>query len=137
MILSVGVFLILHCNMDTTYKQSLCSIEFFCCLPSELVCIILWGYTQCDFYHIFSVAVICSLQKFFRSLRWYISSSWQAPLQLLERQWEIMVWSSGRRKIYLLIDLSRCISRYFLSASVALNILSFYQLFHDFEILCP
>ena len=44
-----------------------------------------------------------------------------------------MVWSSARRKIYLHIDLSRCISLYFLSASVALNILSVYQLFHDFE----
>ena len=51
----------------------------------------------------------------------------------MERQWEIMVWSFARRKIYLHIDLSRCISLYFLSASVALNILSVYQLFHDFE----
>ena len=52
---------------------------------------------------------------------------------MLERQWEIMVWSSARKKIYLHINLSRCISLYFLSASVALNILSVYQLFHDFE----
>ena len=44
-----------------------------------------------------------------------------------------MVWSSARRKIYLHIDLSRCISLYFLSASVALNILSVSRLFHDFE----
>ena len=44
-----------------------------------------------------------------------------------------MVWSSARRKIYLHINLSRFISIYFLSASVALNILSVYQLFHDFE----
>ena len=44
-----------------------------------------------------------------------------------------MVWSSVRRKIYLHIDSSRCISLYFLSVSVALSILSFYQLFHDFE----
>ena len=46
---------------------------------------------------------------------------------------EIMVLSSARRKIYLHINLSRCIFLYLLSASVALNILSFYQLFHDFE----
>ena len=52
---------------------------------------------------------------------------------MLEKQWEIMVWSSARRKIYLHINLSRFISIYFLSASVALNILSVYQLFHDFE----
>ena len=44
-----------------------------------------------------------------------------------------MVLSSTRRKIYLHIDLSRFISVYFVSASVALNILSVYQLFHDFE----
>ena len=46
-----------------------------------------------------------------------------------------MVWSSARRMIYLHIDLSRCISLYFLSTSVALalNILSVYQLFHDIE----
>ena len=46
----------------------------------------------------------------------------------------MMVWSSARRKIYLHIDLSRCVSFYFLSASVALKILSVYQLFHDFKI---
>ena len=57
------------------------------------------------------------------------SLSWQ----LLERQWEIMVWSYARRKIYLYINLSGWISLYLLSASVALNILSVYQLFHDFE----
>ena len=44
-----------------------------------------------------------------------------------------MVWSSARRKISLHIDLSRCISLFFLSVSVALSRLSFYQLFHDFE----
>ena len=44
-----------------------------------------------------------------------------------------MVWSSARRKIYLHIDLSRCISLYFLSASVALKILSLYLSFHHFE----
>ena len=46
---------------------------------------------------------------------------------------EIMVWCSAKRKIYLYIDLSRCISLYFLSASVALSILSVYQFFHGFE----
>ena len=70
---------------------------------------------------------------FCRSRRWYRFSSYQVPWQLLERQWEIMVWSSARRKIYLHIDLSRCISLYFLSSSIALNILSVYQLFHDSE----
>ena len=44
-----------------------------------------------------------------------------------------MVWSFARRKIYLHIDLSRCISPYFLSPSVALNMLSLSQLFHDYE----
>ena len=44
-----------------------------------------------------------------------------------------MVKSSARRRIYLHINLSRCITLYFLSALVALNILSVYQLFHDFE----
>ena len=44
-----------------------------------------------------------------------------------------MVWSSSRRNIYLHIDLSRCIYLYFLSASVTLNILIVYHLFHDFE----
>ena len=70
---------------------------------------------------------------FCRSRRWYRFSSYQVPWQLLERQWEIMVWSSARRKIYLHIDLSRCISLYFLSASVALKIFSLYLLFHHFE----
>ena len=54
---------------------------------------------------------------------------------MLERQWEIMVWSSARRKIYLHIDLSRCLSLCFLSASVALNIFSVYQLFMILKIL--
>ena len=44
-----------------------------------------------------------------------------------------MVWSSARSKIYLRIDLSRCISLYFVSVSVVLSIMSVYQLFHVFE----
>ena len=38
-----------------------------------------------------------------------------------------------KKKVSLHIDLSRCISLFFLSVSVALSRLSFYQLFHDFE----
>ena len=38
-----------------------------------------------------------------------------------------------KKKNLFVYQLSRCISLYFLSASVALNILSVYQLFHDLE----
>ena len=136
MILSVGVFLILHYNIDTIYKQSLCSIEFFCCLPSELVCIILWGYTQCDFCHVFSAAVICLPSK---NCAEAYDDTFLVPNKPHGNCWRDSekVWSSARRMIYLHIGLSRCISLYFLSASVALNTLSVYQLFHDFENFLP
>ena len=39
------------------------AIVFFCSLPSELVCIILGGHTQCDFYQIFSDAMIVFVSK--------------------------------------------------------------------------
>ena len=89
-------------------------------------------YTMWFLPHFFSCCDLFTFKKFCRSLRLYIFSFWQAPWQLQERQWEIIVWSSAKRKIYLHIDLSRCISLYFPSASVALNIFSVYQL-----ILCP
>ena len=63
MLLPVGGFLTLCCDTDTTYKQSLCSNDFFCSLPSELVFIISGRYTWCNFYHIFFAAMIC-FQKF-------------------------------------------------------------------------
>ena len=120
--------------MDATYKQSLCSSEFFCSLPSKLVCIISRAHIQSDLWflqHLFSRHDLFTFKKFCVCVRRYIFSSWQFLGQPLERQWQIMVWNSARRRIYLRIDLSRCI--YFLSTSVALNILSIYQLFHDFE----
>ena len=55
---SVGGFLTLRCDTDATYNQSLCSNEYFCSLPIKLVCIISGGYKQCDFYRIFSAAII-------------------------------------------------------------------------------
>ena len=54
----------LRCDTDATYKQSLCCNDFFGNLPSELVCIIS-EYTRCDFYRIFSAAMICLLSKNF------------------------------------------------------------------------
>ena len=130
--MSVGFFLILHCNMDTTYKRSLCSIEFFCSLPSELVCIILWEYTQCDFYHIFSAAAIFYLQKILQKPKmihfWFQAS----PMEIAGET----VRNNGLnfcKKKDLFAYQFRCISLYFLSASVPLSILSVYQSFHDFE----
>ena len=42
---------------------------FFCSLPTKrfalLICIISGGYTQCDFYGIFSAAMICLPSKHF------------------------------------------------------------------------
>ena len=63
--LFVGGFLTLRCDTDATYKQSLCSNDFFCSLPSVLVCIISGGYTGFDFYRIFSAAMICLSSKNF------------------------------------------------------------------------
>ena len=64
-ILSVGEFLTLRCYLGATCKQSLCSSDFFCSLTTRLVCIISGGYTRCDFYRIFSVAMICFPFKIF------------------------------------------------------------------------
>ena len=55
--------------------------------------------------HFFSRCDLFTFKKFCRSLRWSIFSSLQAPWQLLERQWKIMVWNSAARKIYLQIDM--------------------------------
>ena len=54
---------------------------------------------------------------------------------MLDRQWQIIVWSSARTylQFYLHFDLSRSISLYVLPTLVTSNILSFYQLFNDFE----
>ena len=51
--------------IDSKYMQPLCPNDFFCILPCELVCIILGGYTRCDFYRIFSAAMICLPPKNF------------------------------------------------------------------------
>ena len=95
-----------HCNTHATCKQSWLSIairmlhtsslvlnDFFCSLPSKLVCFISGGYSRRDFYCAFSAATI-SISRFI-------------PI--------------------------------FLSTSVALNILSLYQLlyFAILKILCP
>ena len=83
-------------------------------------------YTMWFLPHFFSCCDLLTFKKLCRSWRWYIFSSWQVTWQLLERQSEIMVWSSARTSIYLHINLSRCIYLYFFSASVTLSILSAY-----------
>ena len=62
-ILFAGGFLTLHCDVDATYKVSLCCNDFFCSLPNMLVCIISGGYMQYDFSDIFSAAMICVSSK--------------------------------------------------------------------------
>ena len=102
----IQAVLTVRCDTDATCKQSWLSIairmlhtsslvlnDFFCSLPSKLVCFISGGYSRCDFYRAFSAATI-SISRFI-------------PI--------------------------------FLSTSVALNILSLYQLlyFAILKILCP
>ena len=58
-------FLTFRSGKNATYKQSLCSNDFLSSLPSEPVCITSGGYTRCDFYRIFSAAMICLPSKNF------------------------------------------------------------------------
>ena len=60
-------------------NQSVCSNDFFWTPPSELICIISGGYTRCDFYGIFSVAMICLPSKNFEQ---YIFSSQQVRMTI-------------------------------------------------------
>ena len=82
-------------NTDATYKQSLCSSDFFCSLPSEVVCIISGRYTRCDFYHMFSSAMTFTFQNFCACVDDMFLVSNESTWQSLERHQEIMVWSSS------------------------------------------
>ena len=80
-------------NKDVAYKQSLCSNDFFCSLPSELVCIISGKFILCDF------------KKFCKCVDHIFLVPNEAAWQSLERQQGIIVWSSSLYKeIYLQID---------------------------------
>ena len=71
-----------RCDTDATYKQSLCPNDFFCSLPSGLIQIISGGYTQCDFYRIFSTAMICLLpSKTLRIRRWYSTGEFVTQME--------------------------------------------------------
>ena len=100
---------------------------FFRNLPSELVCIISGGYTWYRLPHLFCRNDLFTFQ-FCACVDDTFLVSNESARHLLERQWEII-----EEKIYFCGSISGFISLVFLSTSVALSILSLYQLFRDSE----
>ena len=95
---------------------------FFRSLPSELLCIISEEYTRYRLPHLFCHNDLFTLQ-FYACIDDKFLVPNESVQHLLERQWEIV-----EENIYFCRSISRFISLVFLSVSVALNILSLYQL---------
>ena len=100
---------------------------FFCNLPSEVLCIISGEYTRYRLPHLFCHNDLFTLQ-FYASVDDAFLVPNESVQHLQERQWEVI-----EENIYFCRSISRFISLVFLSASVALNISSLYQLSLDFE----
>ena len=105
-ILPVGDFLIARCDTDATNKHSLCSNELSVTYP--LILFLLFQDDIHDVRHIYRIFLLpwfVYLHKILRMRRWQIlSSQVSVPWQSLERQREIIVWSSAQREIYLQTD---------------------------------
>ena len=102
---------------------------FFCSLPSMLVCIISGGYTHCDFYHIFSAAMICLPSKYFVQTFLVLHESHDNHWRDNEKEWSEVF----HKERFSCILISRFILLTFLSTWLALNILSLRELFRDYE----
>ena len=96
-------------------------------LPSEVLCIISGEYTRYRLPHLFCHNDLFTLQ-FYACVDDTFLVPNESLQHLLGRQWEIV-----EENIYFCRSISRFISLVFLSASVALNILSLYQLSPHFE----
>ena len=86
-------------------------------------------YTQCDFYHIFT------FQKFYACIDDTSLLPNESAWQLLDKQQEVMVWSTAQREIYFQND-KNDISLIFLSTSVAFNIWVITSYFMILKIFC-
>ena len=100
---------------------------FFRSLPSEVLCIISGEYTRYCLTHLFCHNDLFTLQ-FYACVDDTFLVPNKSVQHLLGRQWEII-----EENIYFCRSISRFISLVFLSDSVALNILSLYQLSLHFE----
>ena len=118
----------LRSDTDATCKQLFCSNDFFCNRPSELVCIISGRYTQCDFcrHYLFTFPNFCGCVD--DTFLVPNESAWQS----LERQREIMVWSSSLLEERFIC---RSISRYISLMFNQLQFLSTYCVFTNYFVI--
>ena len=94
-ILPVGGFLTLHCDTERFFSAA---------YPASWFVLFLENMQDVISNASFLLPWFIYLSKILCMHRWYIFSSQQVSWQSLERQWEMMVWSSAQREVYLHFD---------------------------------